>query len=379
MKLNKNDPKLTAFVLNELPAHEMKQVAEEIKNNPDLQLEVKRLQENVLNFKKLKDPQTVRLNMAQREKIFAQIQPASTWSKYFKLAGGLTVASLALVLYVKNESDLKSAAKFNSNESLNAYVPEPEPQAESNPGAQDKTLNATAEAFKKPAVPEPQEQVADLAAAKPAAAAADTAKSESPSAPEPVEESRAATTAATDSAGTPNAFVAEKDSAEAVGAGGGAYLQKKKFAPKLAQNANALSARTSMQAASSGGGGGLMMLTARKSEPATLEMEHAVIQIIDLSGMNAAAANALLKPLSSCFENSISRYSRFHIEADVYWTIHNGEVQSSGYSTNVLAGTQAFTEEHKCIEPALRSATKADPLLNRLSGNQRVRLILRSK
>ncbi len=102
MKINKNDPRLTAYILNELKASERNIIESAIKADPELANEVALLKKSVDVFYKFEQAQDYQLNPEQKTKVLAQIstQVSSTksWS-WWAIGSSLATASLALILY----------------------------------------------------------------------------------------------------------------------------------------------------------------------------------------------------------------------------------------------------------------------------------------
>jgi len=329
MSISKNDPKLTAYVLNELSAAEAKPVADAVKNNPELQFEISRLQANLGLFKKLRPSENYRLDPARREKIFSQTQPVSLWSKYLKVAGGLAVASLALVIFVINESDLKSAASKSSFEAELAEAPKPVIPSQ-------ETMKAA------PAVAKAKEQI----------------------------EEKTQTIALKGAGGA--AFGSGEGLGRADTGGGGQGYFAADEPGRMAAAPTAMRAKLSN---SQNAGGNVSVDDA----PSTLETEAYKFEVINLDKEDPFTASALLNPLFSCFENSLSRYMNYHVEVSVYWNMQEGHVKNFGSAVEKTSGAQNFTEEQRCLEPKLRETINAQPLKFNPRGKQRIRLILRSK
>lgn len=99
MKISKNDPRLTAYVLNELDALEKTMIENAIKADPELQSEVAQIKKSVGVFNTLAQPQAeMTLSKSQREKIFAKPATSSGWS-IWTIGGSLATASLAVILF----------------------------------------------------------------------------------------------------------------------------------------------------------------------------------------------------------------------------------------------------------------------------------------
>lgn len=400
MKITKNDPKLTAYILGELSESEAKEVFEQIKNSQELQIEVSRLKANVLQFKKLKVADSVRLNPAQREKIFAITESSSSWKKYYKLATGLAVASLAVVVFVKNESVLQKSARTDSLGSNIADVVSSKNMAVAPAD--------TAQMKSKPAPLPSSNENADLAqragdkfneAASGGAGAASALLVEAVGANAPSSPPEAAANTQPDSFAAkpaesvdlaakeeaPKAFVAKAPSPAAMGASAG-MLAKGRSA-KIASGVRASGA------GSSGVSYGAAATYSAKKASAKLEEESIPRKIVDIDTEkfsfsflnmkekleNDEIANSLLKPLYSCFENSLSRYVEYHLEITISWEAQNGKVSHYIAQPSFLKGTQKYETELYCVDRKLHSLFKNDPNLNQLTRDFKYRLILRSK
>ncbi|MBY0554888.1 hypothetical protein K2P97_10195 [bacterium] len=103
MKINKNDRRLTAYVLNELDISERNLIEKAIQADPELKNEVLLLQKTVGVLLKPKDQEHYRLSPEQRDKIFPKTK--SIWSMWPALGAGLVTASLALIIF--NKTDYK--------------------------------------------------------------------------------------------------------------------------------------------------------------------------------------------------------------------------------------------------------------------------------
>jgi hypothetical protein len=370
MSISKNDPKLTAYVLNELPEKEMQQMAEEIKNNPQLQAEVTRIKGNILLLKKLKQAETFRLDPARREMIFGKTQPTSLWSKYNRWAGGLAVASLALVIFVKNESSLKSAASKPHAEAPFAASKEVSKPGRGSEDAikitpQKKALPAHLNEAG-PAAPAPVESAAELQTDS-AAKAKDNFVTEQNETPSEIALGASSARSRLDST---NANQAPSMAVASGGAVGGAYMLRE----DSGRGANAPAAMKSKMFAAKKAGDPVLPA----APPAIHETENYRFEIVNSNKEDPYTAAALLKPMFSCFENSLSRYAGYDVEFTIYWRMQNGDISEYGSMMERISGAQLFTEEAKCLEPKLRETLKSALNLD-LRGKQRIRLILRSK
>lgn len=108
MKIDKNDPKLTAYVMNELADSEKKQIEAAMEADSELRHEVELLKKSSgLLVEALADKEEHRLQPEQREKIFALLTAKKKPAPFWKLAGSLVTASLAVILlrqYSKQQS-----------------------------------------------------------------------------------------------------------------------------------------------------------------------------------------------------------------------------------------------------------------------------------
>ncbi len=396
MKISKNDPKLTAYILKELSVAEMKQIEEQIKNDPELQAEVSRLQANVLQFKKLKVSETVRLSPVQREKIFSQTEGSTFWKKYNKLASGLAVASLAVVVYVKNEADLHSSAKQDSLLGSNVSTI---PAIDDTPAVKMKMAPAKAQEEAKPS---------EVAVAAPVAVTPAAATDAASAVPSESTETLTAETSNDSITKEPQELVA-KEVAES------AFVSDEAAPKAVAKNNIALSPKRFGSRAQGGAAGSMAMGSSLgKSYAAKRESEASFGAGAAMAGVKAASkmaaapapinsvkietdkfsfslrnlketfdndvvANTILQPLHSCFENSLSRYVQYNLELEMSWNTDHGKVSNYTAQATVLQGEQKFETELYCVSRKIPSLFKNDDRLNQLTGAFNYRLILRSK
>jgi hypothetical protein len=102
MKINKNDPRLTAYILNELGSAERELIEKAMLLDPELRQEIVELKQTSVLFQKKTDVEAYRLDLQQRENIFSKFK--SNWS-IWAIGSGLVTASLALILF--NRTDYK--------------------------------------------------------------------------------------------------------------------------------------------------------------------------------------------------------------------------------------------------------------------------------
>lgn len=103
MKLSKNDPRLTAYVLGELNQADRALIEKAIQEDPSLKIELALLQKNILLLKKKEVPDLdFKLTPKQRSEIFSQIatkkKTFTPWHYGFT-GGGLVAASLAVLVF----------------------------------------------------------------------------------------------------------------------------------------------------------------------------------------------------------------------------------------------------------------------------------------
>jgi anti-sigma factor RsiW len=128
MKINKNDPRLTAFVLNELSSAERSVIEQAIQADPELKREVLLLQTTVGLLSQSQESEVFRLDPAQREKLFPKKK--SLWTVW-TLSGGLATACLALILFQRtNYQQTESAAPREVVVQAPAAAPAPAKVAE---------------------------------------------------------------------------------------------------------------------------------------------------------------------------------------------------------------------------------------------------------
>lgn len=107
MKISKNDPRLTAYVLNELDALEKSIIESALKGDTELQIEVAQIKKSIGVFNTLAQTQTESaLSEIQRDKIFEKPASSPAWSLW-TLGGSLATASLALILFQQKAHEKK--------------------------------------------------------------------------------------------------------------------------------------------------------------------------------------------------------------------------------------------------------------------------------
>lgn len=126
MKINKNDPRLTAYVLNELDTNERNLIEKAIQADPELQSEVLLLQKTVGVLLQQQDQEVYRLSPEQRDKIFPKTK--SIWSMWPALGAGLVTASLALIIFNRTNynqpADMAMAPPAQYRDEVSAAKPD---------------------------------------------------------------------------------------------------------------------------------------------------------------------------------------------------------------------------------------------------------------
>jgi hypothetical protein len=374
VKISKNDPQLTAYLLGELSASQMKAIENQIQNDPELKAEIDRLKSNFLQMKSLKTNEIFRLNPHQRENIFkaAGISQTSAWSKILKYSSGLVAASLALVVYVNNSGNLKNSAT-SKVANLQASAP---------------ALSEMAEA--------PSTKVVARAESRPMMAKkAITTEQES-------EDSALAIQTRGAPAPAEMAYVREekiaKDSAQTIEKSKGSFSAGEVGAADMSQNKMRLldasqarkkelvtdevlaSAPVSQVAAEAFGSVGGSGAVAVKASPSVSK------QLYDLESKSSQPDiyTKIADPIFKCFDTSLSQYVKYDVAWNLTWSAKLGNVTS--FSSEIIDnGTESlknprqnFSAEIICAEQAIRQAFKTLPP-SQNENTFKYRLILKSK
>lgn len=101
MKISKNDPRLTAYVLNELDTNDRKEIETALVADPELQNEVQHIKKSVSLLNTLQhETETQMLHSKQREKLthLATPQAGRGWS-IWAIGGSLATACFAIILF----------------------------------------------------------------------------------------------------------------------------------------------------------------------------------------------------------------------------------------------------------------------------------------
>lgn len=406
MKINKNDPQLTAYVLNELSPQQMKAIETQIQTDPELKAEVARIKSNMNQLKALKTNEVFRLDPHQRENIFkaAGISQTSTWSKFFKYSGGLVAASLAVVVYINNSGSLKNAASskvsgMQAAPALSEMSEAPSTKvvarAESRPMAAKKFMSADQEsedsalAAKSRGAPPPGEMAAD------AAPMADQAAPIANLAPAKVDLAEAKLTkdSAQNLETRKGSFTAGEVGAADMSQNKMRLLEPSQARKKEAAAEEALAPATApagLAAKSFGSeGAGASLGSAGGVSGASLENVKPIIskQLYDLESKSSQPEiyAKIADPIFKCFESSLSQYVKYDVAWNLTWsarlgnvTRFNSEIIDNG-TESLKNPRQDFTNEIACVEQAIRTAFKKSLPPSQNETVFKYRFILKSK
>lgn len=412
MKINKNDPQLTAYVLNELSPSEKKAIETLIQNDPELKLEVTRLRSNITQLRSLKANEAFRLDPHQRENLFkaAGIYQTSIWSKVLKYSGGLVAASLAVIIYTQNSTNLKKSAssKMSGADTMAAApalseLSEPSTKvvarAESRPVAIKKIEKAEPENEDAALVhsrgaPAPGEMAQAVVPAAESDAAAPVVNA--PAAPAPAKADFSEAKLA-QNAELPKDISKGTFSAGDVGAPDMSQNKMRLLDPSQAQKKEAAvtdevtsstfgSLNTNEGRAS--GGASLGASSGSGSVAAAMKVKPGVSkQLYDLESKSSQAEIYLqiADPIFNCFDSSLSQYVQYDLAFNLNWSAKLGNVTSFSsemidYGTESLKRPrQNFSTEVSCAEQAIRQAFKSKLPPSQNETSFKYRLILKSK
>lgn len=393
MKINKNDPQITAYVLNELSAQQMKAIETQIQNDPELKAEVIRLKSNTSQLKNLKAKEAFRLDPHQRDNIFkaAGIYQPSIWSKVLKYSGGLVAASLAVVVYVNNSDSLRGAAKAKVS-NLQA-APALSEMAEAPSTKVVARAESRAMPAKKIMSAEQENEDSALAAARgaPPPAEMDSAPIvAAPAAPPPTDFSEAKL--AKDGAQVDESRKGAFNAGEVGSAGMSqnkmrllepAQARKKEFvADQATASAPAGLAATEGFGSAGGSSAGAPLAKAANANAAPTVSK----QLYDLESKSSQPEiyAKIADPIFKCFDASLSQYVKYDVAWNLTWSAKLGNVTSFSseiidYGTESLKNPrQNFSAEISCAEQAIRQAFKTLPP-SQNENTFKYRLILKSK
>lgn len=395
MKINKNDPQLTAYVLNELSPQQMKALETQIQSDPELKAEVNRIKSNMTQFKTLKTKEVFRLDPHQRENIFktAGISQTFTWSKILKYSGGLVAASLAVIIYTNNSGKLNRSAKMSSDmqasapaldemsDSASAKVVA---RAESRPMAAKKIMNAQQEGEKtdldlsRGAPPPPVDMAASELLAAEDASTPDLASAlRSDEAPPPKAKMQASK-ARTGSFSAGEVGAADM-SAKKMGLLNAFQGASKKDTTASEEALGAAPAGLAMKEVFGSAGAGASP-SARVQPPISK-------QLYDLESKSSQPEvyAKIAGPIFKCFDSSLSQYVKYDVAWNLTWSAKLGNV--TAFSSEIIdSGTESlknprqdFTNEIACVEQAIRTAFKKSLPPSQNETVFKYRFILKSK
>ena len=315
MKINKNDPRLTAYVLNELDALEKSMIEIALKADPELQSEVAQIKNSIGVFNTLaKTQDEMVLSKNQREKIFENPASSPAWT-WWTVGGSLATASLALILFQQN-----------AHESAELMVSVP-------------VSKSVSMAPKKAAAALAKEQVAKTELQVPAELNAET-DSLADDKPAALAEAKRA---------EPQEFEKAKNNVGSVlGASAGAGASKSAtavarpmVAARMAKDeapapAAPTQARARLQEMPYEMDVSLSQFLPTESEPADVEIN-----------MN------LTRDLKKCFSENLSKYVRYNLKYSLKWEIQNAKVLNAGI-TDILNGGHVSKEIQTCVKQAFQ-------------------------
>lgn len=175
MKIDKNDPRLTAYVLNEVSNADRILIEQAMQSDAELRAEIELLKATVSVLSEVQNEPVYRLNPAQREKVLGRKTAGWNW---WPALGGLATAGLAIILVLKNPVSTDSSALLEQEKTakLEAVSESKNETAVAEAGAPQSAGGAAppqaVQTENRGRAPEPQKEKADLmAAAAPEAAA----------------------------------------------------------------------------------------------------------------------------------------------------------------------------------------------------------------
>lgn len=309
MKIDKNDPRLTAYVLNELTPADKALIEAALKTDSELQAEVLLIRKSTEMLKNYSSQESHRLSAEQRAALFPQAKPKWAW---WSLGGGLATAALALMLFQRSHLDIPAARSQKISDDVAAV----EIAAEK--------ADAPAPMKKVPPPEIPAEAKTDSLAER---------QAETPQA---------------------EAFRPQANAVVAAGAAGAASDSAAAFAP-----ADSFAAKSSgLAAMGSGGARKSKMFTATKSAAMVSSSIHNLVlslrspQELD-PAVSAVVENSVKPGLQKCFNDHLSKYLKYHLEISLKWKLQNGkaaEVQATD-----PANTGVLTPElQNCVRSSVQ-------------------------
>lgn len=366
MKLNKNDPRLTAYVLNELDANEKIIIEKALNEDPELRAEVQNLQKGVGQFKThFSSRETLRLSDEQREKIFsaAEAVKKSSWS-WLTIGGGLVAASLALMIF-KNIPDPR---KFDEPAAVVSQIPvtAPESQLAKKPIADESAANKEARGA-------PAEPI--LAAAAPVSDTELTGPSTEPPAPAETFAENKAEQAETEAAPAPE--VPKMKSAEMADdfsdkkqdvAAPAAELRQAAPAKPIALSANAIAKDSSAYKGMIGSsGGGSASLERAKSAPAArkeiqpkdeapedykVSIKFATSAKPSKIKLSATQEKTLIQHIEDCVSNRYIEPSLKKTDFKIEWQSNK---QQEAFNVKLLTGNSLNPLLKNCLKLSVKN------------------------
>lgn len=168
MKIDKNDPRLTAYVLNEVSNADRILIEQAMQSDAELRAEIELLKATVSVLSEVQNEPVYRLNPAQREKVLGRKTAGWNW---WPALGGLATAGLAIMLVLKNPVSTDSSALLEQEKTakLEAVSESKNETAVAEAGAPQSAGGAAppqaVQTENRGRAPEPQKEKADLMAA----------------------------------------------------------------------------------------------------------------------------------------------------------------------------------------------------------------------
>ena len=363
MKITKDSPILTNYLLGEVSPAEKLAVESAMQADPEIRSAVENLKSAVILAKSLnRETSPAKLSEAQRNIILSAAKAKSesgfilNWKSW---GSGLLAASLALVIYINNRNQFNSISKSKqitaTEVSEHSDMPTP----------------------KKAMVVEGKTQISREVPQKQAEAVVDDSKLITAPAPSDMAQAKSMKAVEADSA---ESIEEEPPSSSPPSGNVPTALSKTKnesldFAPPTSR-----SALGGGSAASSGA------MEGAQKRPSLAEAKRRVVDLptdltfdvvapIELKE-NVAAVSHFTNLTKSCFTGAFSRYVKYEEEISFRWTVKNNVIERVDYSVNKASGHN-FENNLNCVLNSIRSSSEVD--LPRTPSPQIWRLIMRSK
>jgi hypothetical protein len=162
MKIDKNDPRLTAYVLNELSAADKALIEDALKADSDLRNEVQLLRKSAGILQSLSTQPSHRLSPSQRDAIFPKAKSKIGW---LSLSGGFAAAALAVIIFQRGpDNSAKVAVVSSDTVAVHQENKKPKAAAAEAPAvaAADTAATAETEALVAPPAPAKDEAIAQF-------------------------------------------------------------------------------------------------------------------------------------------------------------------------------------------------------------------------